>query len=151
MELRQATSADIGQISALVTELVTKYIAPDCTPEGAELLLNAMTPEAFEGYLAAGYRYHVADIAGAIVGLVGIRDNAHLYHLFVADSHQGQGLSRRLWELAREVALAAGNEGVFTVNSALNAKDVYLRLGFVPLAGVRERAGIRDIPMELRL
>lgn len=51
-------------------------------------------------------------------GVVGVRDNSHLYHLFVAKPFQGCGLGRRLWEHAKAQYLAAGNPGVFTVNRA---------------------------------
>ena len=59
-----------------------------------------MTPAAIAKYIRRGYRYHVAENENVIVGIVGIRDNSHLYHLFVAESHQGRGMAKALWEKA---------------------------------------------------
>ncbi|QUM89041.1 GNAT family N-acetyltransferase [Moritella sp. 36] len=149
MIIRKAELDDVEAISQLITPLVIKYILPTCSKEGGLLILNSMAPNCISNYLDAGYVYHVAELNSELIGVVGMKENAHLYHLFIADSQQGKGLSRTLWELARDVCLANGNEGKFTVNSALNATDVYLKFGFVPVSGVRERAGIKDMPMEL--
>ncbi|EFP95378.1 hypothetical protein VIBC2010_15124 [Vibrio caribbeanicus ATCC BAA-2122] len=39
----------------------------------------------------------------------------------------------------------------FTVNSAINAKSVYLSFGFVETQGIRNRSGMIDIPMVLNI
>jgi len=83
--------------------------------------------------------------------VIGIKENSHLYHLFVADPFQGRGHAQQLWQHAKAECLASGNPGVFTVNSALNAAPVYRKWGFEPLCEVRERSGIKDIPMRLLL
>lgn len=152
MLIRAASTADIEAISALITHLTQVYIAPTCTEVGAQTLVNAMSVESVAHYFALGYQYHVAmNEAGELVGVVGVKDNSHLYHLFVADSVKGQGLSRQLWELAKAECLAKGNPGTFTVNSALNSLHVYQHFGFIALGDIRERGGIRDIPMQLVL
>lgn len=151
MLLRKAEQQDIDGISRLIIPLVTKYILPTCSQEGGQLILNSMSPTCISGYLAAGYEYHVAELDGQLMGVVAMKGNSHLYHLFVAESQQGKGLSRTLWELAKTTCLANGNEGQFTVNSALNATHVYLKFGFVPVSGIREQFGVKDLPMELNL
>ncbi len=151
MIFRKAQRDDIEAISKLLTEMTKKYILSSCTSEGGEIILSSMSPDSIKAYFDSGYQYHVAEDDGAVVGVVGMKDNSHLYHLFIADSQQGRGLSRALWELARDECLANDNEGRFTVNSALNAQDVYLKFGFTPVDGIRERFGIKDIPMTLDL
>ncbi|MFT5674311.1 MAG: GNAT superfamily N-acetyltransferase [Paraglaciecola sp.] len=151
MIFRKAEPDDIDAISKLLTELVKKYILPSCTSEGGEIILTSMQPDSIKTYFDSGYQYHVAEDDGVVVGVVGMKDNSHLYHLFVADPQQGLGLSRALWELARDECLANDNEGRFTVNSAPNAQNVYLKFGFTPIGGIRERFGIKDIPMTLDL
>ena len=151
MIFRKAEREDIDAISELLTELVKKYIFSSCAGIGGKLILAAMTPDAINTYFEAGYQYNVAEDDGAVVGVVGIKDNSHLYHLFIADPQQGLGLSRLLWELARDECLAKGNTGIFTVNSALNAQNVYLKFGFKPIDGIRDQFGIKDIPMKLEL
>lgn len=149
MIIRKATIVDANEISQLITKLVIKYILPTCSEAGGQLILNSMASSCIADYLQVGYEYHVAELNGELIGAVGMKDNAHLYHLFVADSQQGKGLSRQLWEQAKDVCLAQGNIGKFTVNSALNSTDVYLKFGFVPICGIREKFGVKDMPMEL--
>ena len=149
MIIRKAKHNDIDGISQLITPLVIKYILPTCNKEGGLLILNSMAPNCISNYLDAGYAYHVAELNGELIGVVGMKGNSHLYHLFVVEAQQGKGLSRKLWEQARDECLANGNQGKFTVNSALNAADVYLKFGFVPVSGIREKQGVKDMPMEL--
>jgi len=157
MIIRKAKQSDVDGISQLTTTLVTKYILPTCSKDGGQLILASMAPSCISDYLDAGYQYHVAQLNGELIGVIAMKDNSHLYHLFVAESQQGKGLSRILWELARDACLANGNKGKFTVNSALNAVDVYLKFGFVPVldinenSGIRERSGVKDMPMALTL
>ncbi|MFT5674304.1 MAG: N-acetylglutamate synthase-like GNAT family acetyltransferase [Paraglaciecola sp.] len=151
MIFRKAQQDDIDAISKLLIVLVKKYIVSSCSGVGGELILASMTPDAIKKYFDSGYQYHVAEDDGAVVGVVGMKNNSHLYHLFIADPQQGLGLSRTLWEIARDECLANGNTGMFTVNSALNAQNVYLKFGFKPIDGIREKFGIKDIPMTLDL
>jgi len=152
MLIRTATIDDAQAISELLVTLSRAHIAPAFGEEGRQILLNSMTPEAIEGFMAAGFRYHVAVEEDRVVGVVGTRDESHLFHLFVADAFQGQGLATRLWHVGRDACLASGsNPGYFTVNSSLNAQQVYLHFGFEPLGGVREGGGVRDVPMRLEL
>ncbi|MDX2322099.1 MAG: GNAT family N-acetyltransferase [Moritella sp.] len=151
MRIRKATLDDVDDISQLITILVMKHILSTCSPAGGQLILNSIAPACMASYFTAGYEYHVAELNGEIIAVVGMRDNAHLYHLFVADTQQGKGLSRTLWEHAKKVCLEHGNPGKFTVNSALNATAVYLKFGFVPVCGIREKFGVKDMPMELNL
>ncbi|MFT6910750.1 MAG: GNAT superfamily N-acetyltransferase [Oleiphilaceae bacterium] len=135
---------------ALIVPLTKKYVCPTCDESVHDILLNAMSPENVEMYLSANYFYVVATTSNdEVIGVAGIRDNSHLYHLFVDDSYQGKGLSRWLWEEVKAEALNNGNTGRFTVNSAVNAESIYLRFGFKSTEGVRDREGIVDIPMVL--
>src|SRR3990172_8919149 len=109
MRIRLATTEDAAAISRLVHSLSAKYIASQLSEEGARNLLVSMELPAIQGYLKSGYRYHVSADGELLVGVVGTRDNSHLYHLFVAESHQRSGLARKLWHVAREACMAAGN------------------------------------------
>lgn len=80
-----------------------------------------------------------------------MREETHLYHLFVSDEYQGQGLSRKLWETAMSDVKTRVEVTSFTVNSAVNAEHVYLSFGFKRINDVRSRGGMVDIPMELTL
>lgn len=129
--------------------LTEKFIACDCTAEGLSGLLRSMSPKAIRDFLDSGYRYHVAVSAGRIVGVVGMRDECHLFHLFVAEEHQGRGIARSLWNAARQSCRAAGNPGVFTVHASSLARPVYVRFGFVPESASITNNGVTAVPMRL--
>jgi GNAT superfamily N-acetyltransferase len=149
MHIRPATPRDAEAISALIMRLSPTFtLHPD--GQGAEKFFAGVTPEAIQEYLALPeYAYRVAEEEGALAGVVGVRGNSHLFHLFVDPAHQGRGLSRRLWKMAMDTAIRAGNPGEFTVNSSLYAVPVYERYGFVPTGPRVEMHGIAFVPMKL--
>lgn len=149
MQIRRATIEDAHAISDLIRPLAEQYIAHEFSPEGAGILLASMDAAAIEGYFAAGYEYHVAEEDGVLVGVVGVRDNSHLYHLFVADEFRGRGFARELWRVARDACRAAGNVGEFTVNSSGFAVGMYRKFGFVETSPPETRNGVTSIPMKL--
>ncbi|WP_045227273.1 GNAT family N-acetyltransferase [Methyloterricola oryzae] len=151
MEIRLATLADATRISVLARHLTGKYIAYEFPEEVAGRLLTSMDEPAISSYLAAGYRYHVAEENGELAGVVAMRDNRHIYHLFVAERFQGKGLARALWQAARAASLEAGNPAVFTVNSSRFAVGLYERLGFIGRGEVVDESGVIQIPMKLEL
>lgn len=150
MKVEIASPANAEEISALIVELSEPfYLSPSRV--GAESFLASVSPEAERSYLsAANFSYYVAKSGAKLVGVVAIRDNAHLFHLFVAKAFQGKGLARHLWGIAKQEALQAGNPGEFTVSSSLNAMPVYEKFGFVCQGGVQHAHGISFQPMQLR-
>ena len=108
-----------------------------------------MTPDAIEKYIQSGFRYHITEVESRLVGAVGVRDNSHLYHLFVLEQYQRQGIARKLWQVAMEACLCQGNPGEFTVNSSIFALGVYEKFGFIAQSGPEEKNGVVFIPMKL--
>lgn len=152
LDIRAAQPSDAAAISKLVSALVAKFIAPDCTPAGAEILLKSMSAQAIAGYISQpNVDYQLATLEGELVAVVATRDNSHLYHLFVAEAYQGRGYARLLWQQAKERCIARAATKVFTVNASLYAEALYRRLGFVAMQGRREQQGIVDVPMQLTL
>lgn len=149
MEISKATVIDAKAISELITPLVIKFILPTCSGDGVKILLNSMSIRSITGYIESGYCYFKAVEQDELIAVIGVRDNSHLYHLFVNENHQGKGIASTLWNVAKKECLSQGNTGVFTVNSAVNAAQLYRTLGFVEQSGIRERSGIKDIPMRL--
>ena len=147
MEIRAATTHDAPAISALLRSLADYFLADPDRPEDAEAFFRTITPEAIAGFIDGGrFRYHVAEAQGVLAGAVGVRDGAHLYHLFVAERFHRRGLATRLWEHARA---EAGNPGRFTVNASRFAVPLYERLGFTATGEVEVKDGIAFQPMVL--
>jgi GNAT superfamily N-acetyltransferase len=100
-------------------------------------------------FLRAGTVYRVAEVDGRIAGFIAIRDNKHVFHMFVDKSHHRKGIATALWDAARRAAIEAGNPGLFTVNSSNFALPMYEKLGFVRTADMQQKNGIFYNPMQL--
>jgi GNAT superfamily N-acetyltransferase len=157
MNIRPATLTDAPCISALILSL-NAFVTISGTGAGAEKYIASVSEAAVRGYIAAeNMLYFVAEVAGAdagagpeLAGVVAVRDNKHLFHLFIAAKHHRTGLGRKLWNRVREAAQANGNSSGFTVNASLSAISVYERWGF-RAAGVKVLAdGVAFLPMALR-
>lgn len=149
MRIRTATPDDAFAISTLLLDLTARYIAHELSIDAANRLLGSMEEPAIGRYMASGYRYHVAEEDGQLAGVVAVRNDRHLYHLFVAERFQGKGLARALWQVAKAASLEAGNPGVFTVNSSRFAVDMYEKFGFVGHGEVADESWVIHIPMKL--
>jgi ribosomal protein S18 acetylase RimI-like enzyme len=148
--IRSLAPADISAVAALLETLAHEYILHEFAPEARAQFLSKNNADSIRGLVEKGFRYHVATVKNRIVGFVGTRDNSHLYHLFVANEFQRQGLGRRLWNTARSECVAAGNTGTFTVNSSNNSIPVYERFGFVRSGPAQNMSGVIYNPMALR-
>jgi len=149
--LRPGTAEDASAISALIMALQPYLtIAPDGS--GAEEFLVSLSPDIIRRNLQdENYSYQLAFDGEVLAGVVAVRDNTHLFSLYVGSAWHGQGLGRLLWHVARDAALARGNPGSFTVNSSAFAESIYRHLGFTATGPVAEMHGIRFIPMRLDL
>lgn len=150
MKIRTAESSDAEAISSLIVELSAPfYTSP--TRTGAEPFLASVSAAAERRYLSAeNFSFYVAESNGQLAGVVALRDNTHLFHLFVAKPYQRMHLASRLWAIVESEARAAGNPGEFTVNSSLNAVPVYEKFSFSRVGDIQYMNGIRFQPMRLK-
>ena len=149
MNIRPAQLNDVYAMSSLARLLSKKYITGDFSAEAAKLFLDSLTPETLINNMATDISYLVAEKEGTVIGFVGIKDFYHLFHLFVAEAFQRQGIARKLWQAVMTECLLSGNDGEFTVNSSLYAQPLYEKLGFVAESGPQEKNKILTIPMKL--
>ncbi|WP_239948236.1 GNAT family N-acetyltransferase [Dyella terrae] len=76
-------------------------------------------------------RFHLAFLAGVLVGVAAVRNDSHVVYLFVSTRYQGQGIARKLWDRLRNDCERRAGTRVFTLNAAEGAVPVYQRFGFV--------------------
>lgn len=147
LAIRSARPEDAEAISALLLSLANRCtLYPDM--RGAERFLASFAPDALSAVLASpAYRYLTGWIDGALAGVIALRDNSHLYHLFVADQFQGRKVASDLWAELKAMALASGNPGRFTVNSSVGAVPVYRAFGFRINGEYVAANGIVYVPM----
>ena len=145
MSIRQAVREDVPQIADLVRSLAHYYLdSPDAVLPS--WLNDTLTDDAFLMRITSReYSNFVFDVADSVVGYIAIKEPGHLYHLFVSERFQGNGISRQLWEHVKE------NSGstVFTVRSSLYAVPVYKRFGFSESGPAGIKDGVSFQPMEL--
>jgi GNAT superfamily N-acetyltransferase len=149
MLIRPLEAADIPAVAGLLRELAREYIVHESPPQGASTFLAENDEMGVRGFLARGHVYHVAVIDGELAGFVAVRDHSHLFHLFVGKRWHRRGLARALGEKAREAAIAAGGDGVFTVNSSNFAVPVYEAFGFTRVGPTQCARGLYFNPMRL--
>ena len=119
---------------------------------GGEKFIEHCRQPAIENYLSLpNYHYQLAHIDGELAGVVAMRDNTHLFHMFVPRALHRRGMARRLWQAARDASLARGGVTAFTVNSSAYALPLYESLGFVATGPKVETGGIAFVPMRMEL
>lgn len=147
MLIRPMLAPDVPAVACLLRQQALDFILHESTPEGRATFLRENDEEGIRRLFDTGMRYHVALEGEALAGFVAVRDARHLFHMFVDARWHRQGLGRRLWEVARQAALAAGGNGEFTVNASNYAVPVYEALGFTRTAPTQCTKGLLYNPM----
>ena len=93
--------------------------------------------------------YIMAFIGNELAGVAALKEQKHVYHLFVRPAFHQQGIAKHLWLHLKDQAIASGNNNVFTVNSSLYTVHVYSRFGFTATSEPQEKNDIQFQPMQL--
>lgn len=121
-----------------------------CDEEGAKDFRDGLTStQLYIDFLQGEYPLFCAYQGKKVVGMLVLKNMAHISLLFVKKEFQGKGIGREL--LATCVAYCK-EHGVsdLTVNAAPTGMPFYLANGFEALAGERFEGGLRFTPMTLR-
>ncbi|ATQ77575.1 GNAT family N-acetyltransferase [Massilia violaceinigra] len=149
MRIRPIEPSDIPAVVALFRALATEFIVHESPPEVVATFLRDNDEQGFQGFLAKGYVYHVAEIDGELAGFIAVRERRHLYHMFVGKNFHGRGVARAMWDVARREAIDGGGDGSFTVNSSNYALPVYQAMGFERASPMQSVNGLHFNPMKL--
>ena len=129
--------------------LSDEFIVNESSPDAAASFSKENDEEGIRAFVRAGMVYYVAETDNRIAGFIALRENKHVFHMFVDKAYHRRGIATALWEVARQAALDRGNPGQFTVNSSNYALPVYESLGFVRTAETQCKNGIYFNPMQL--
>jgi steroid delta-isomerase-like uncharacterized protein len=132
--LRTATTADAAELQQLIFGILADYsLATD--PAGTDADLQDVE----RYYFQRGGCFHVlTDAAGHIIGSVALlpdaQGHAELRKMYLAPTHRGQGLGRRLLEHALAEARSRGITRLWleTASVLKEALQLYERYGFTP-------------------
>jgi GNAT superfamily N-acetyltransferase len=151
INIRKTVASDAEKISELIHSLMHLFLVnPD--GKGAEKFLQMISPAGLTELMALpNVNYLLGEDDGVFCGVVAIRNDSHLQHLYIAPSHQSRGVGKYLWETARDQAITAGNTEQFTVNAVLSAIPFYQRMGFESVGDVTLTGGLRCQPMKLSI
>ena len=152
LQLRIARPDDARAIGVLARRVTRRWILPGQPADVAALLLAGMTATSIRQKIDAGQRFHLALVDGALAGVAAIRDDSHVFQLFVGTRYQGRGIARKLWQRVLRDSIRRADTRFFTLNAAVAAVPVYLRLGFEPNASAKRPASkVVSVPMIYRV
>ncbi len=127
-------------------------VAADYTAEGREVFRRFLSDESLYRMFAMGsYRLFVATLYGRYVGMLTLRQRAHISLLFVEEGCQGNGIGSALVEMAAETVAAENRGNTLSVHASPGAAAFYRRIGFTATEPEQEREGVRFTPMVLKL
>ncbi len=149
IRIRLLSLDDVSEIAELLAQLGRKSITYEFSSSAEEKFLRSNDAASIRNFISNGFVYWVAEQNNSIVGFIGVRDHSHVYHLFVAEHLQRQGLGHRLWLIAKDACFAAGNPGRFTVNSSNGAVPFYKALGFRRTQPMQDSEGVLFNPMSV--
>ena len=147
MNIRVAHENDASAVSFIAMSLSHFYLKSNKT-ELPSWFSETLTENAFSNRIKSNdYQNYVYEARGKIVGYLAFRGNSHLYHLFVSNTYQGKGISRKLWDYAINECVSE----TYTIRSSLFAIPIYKKLGFKIVGEAGDKDGISFQFMELRL
>jgi GNAT superfamily N-acetyltransferase len=147
--IRPMRDEDVPVVHAIHERAVSMTCAPLLPEAVVAAWLRDRTPE---GYLRArderGERFWIAEHRGLRAGFASWRGE-WLMALFVDPDHQGNGIGRLLLDACDRDAADGGGK-IARLDSTLNARDFYERLGFrVTGEGYEEKFGERVPHLEM--
>lgn len=138
MSIRKATVDDALDIKALIASLSHFYL-DNKDAAIPEWFLRTLDASEFERRLSNDWFTHFVYVEESeIVGYLAMRGGCHLFHLFVAETHQRKGISKALWRHATSGA----KPKEYTLRSSLYAVPVYQRFGFTEYGAVERKEGL---------
>lgn len=171
LHVRRFHRNDAEPVSRLARRVFDEHVARTFEPEGVagmhahlraeaiaeraktHLTLVAMLPDPetpATGPTSGTRTRDEGGTAARAVGVIELRDAAHVSMLFVGTAQMGRGIATELMACAEAASRAAGRAAM-TVHSSLNAESYYRMLGFAPTDEPQKRHGFAYVPMERQL
>lgn len=139
MEIRKLEKLEINKALKLVWDVFLESEAFNYNRSGVE---------EFRKFLDCRELINSFEIYGTydrreLVGIIGLQDRQHICLFFVKKYYQRKGIGKELFQ--KVLSLTKENE--ITVNSSLNAVNIYKKMGFTVTDEEQNIKGIRFVPM----
>lgn len=131
LALRPFLPADTPVLAALFTAAILELTGEDYDLDQQEAWAAAAEDEAAFGDRLASLLTLVAVRAGAVVGFVAVKDNAHIEMLYVHPEAAGSGVGKALCDAAETLARARGTKAL-SVDASDTALGFFQHRGYVP-------------------
>lgn len=150
--LRRATVFDVFQMSQVLIRSITHLCAADHgkDPHLLSLWTANKDPQTIRGWIQSGSEVWVAELAGQIAAVGGVRLGSEISLLYVDPSYVRRGIGRAL--LARlEQELADQGCEQASLDATHTARAFYLRYGWVQAGEPEDWRGMTQFPMRKSL
>lgn len=151
-QIRSAYRDEWEDAMTLAWRTFLKFEADVYTPEGVRNFENFITDSTLHRMFVMGaYQMFVALDGKKIVGMITLRNNAHISLLFVDEKYHKQGIGRALIQYLANYLLTEVQVSRVTVNASPYGVGFYHKLGFRDLRPQEQKDGIIYTPMEFVL
>ncbi|KLD61932.1 GNAT family N-acetyltransferase [Dyella japonica] len=130
LRMRLARKDDAQAVARLARRVVRRWIVPDQPAVAVIALEESLRTSVIREKIATGQRFQLAFVDGALAGVAAVRNDSHVFQLFIGTRYQGQGIARKLWERLRRDCVRRVGTRAFTLNAAPGAVPFYLHMGF---------------------
>ncbi len=131
LALRPFLPADTPVLAALFTAAILELTGEDYDLDQQEAWAAAAEDEAAFCDRLASLLTLVAVRAGAVVGFVAVKDNAHIEMLYVHPEAAGSGVGKALCDATETLARARGTKAL-SVDASDTALGFFQHRGYVP-------------------
>jgi GNAT superfamily N-acetyltransferase len=152
LTFREIKTGEEAKACQIVMDSFSEFVAPDYSEEGVNEFSKYVHPLLMQRRLANNHFVLVAVDDAMFVGVIEVRNFNHISLLFVKKEYLGQGIAKKLLEIAITKCKQHNTDiELIEVNSSPFAVGVYQKLGFVKVSGEQIKNGIRFTPMVKRL
>lgn len=150
--LRRATVFDVFDLSRVLIRSITQLCRVDHgdDPQAVAEWTANKDPETIRGWIKAGAQIWLAERAGQVAAVGGLREGGEITLLYIDPAHTGLGVgSALLARLEQELAAAGCTEA--QLEGTRTAQAFYIRHGWKPTGGCAARKSISCFEMRKSL
>lgn len=151
-QIRSAYRNEWQDAMALAWKTFLRFEADVYTPEGVKNFENFITDSTLHRMFVMGtYQLFIALDGNKVVGMITLRDMAHISLLFVDEAYHRRGIGRALINHLTDYLMTEVGMYRVTVNASPYGVEFYHKMGFRDLGPEEIRDGIIYTPMEFIL
>jgi GNAT superfamily N-acetyltransferase len=140
---------EVNLFSNIVNNVFNEFVGKDYSEEGNKSFKEYIKPQNIIERLNNKDNYFfIAKYNNEIIGMLEIRNNDHIALFFVRKEFHNKGVGKILLNNYITI-IRQENTGIntITVNSSIYAEKIYSKLGFIRTDEIKEKDGIKYIPM----